>query len=64
MAEGLRLVGVTMPDPIQVWILVYAVVALGMHLVVFEDVTYELRGQNAALSEAQAELKAKASPIR
>jgi diguanylate cyclase (GGDEF)-like protein len=48
------------PDVVELWILVYAVLALGMHLLVFEDVTYELRKQNAALREAQAALTAKA----
>jgi diguanylate cyclase (GGDEF)-like protein len=60
LSELLSFLRISVPDPVEIWILVYAVLALGMHLLVFEDVTYELRKQNAALREAQAALTAKA----
>lgn len=48
------------PAAIWVWTLVYALLALGMHLLVFEDVTWELRQLNTELRSAQSELKARA----
>jgi diguanylate cyclase (GGDEF)-like protein len=60
LAQLMMLFDLTVPDRFEVWIMVYALLALGMHLLIFEDITYELRHQNAALSHAQAALKAKA----
>ncbi len=60
LSELLSLFRIAVPGLVQIWIIVYALLALGMHLLVFEDVTYELRKQNAALREAQAALTAKA----
>jgi diguanylate cyclase (GGDEF)-like protein len=60
LARVFELVGLTLPNRVEVWIFAYAILALGMHLLVFEDVTYELRQQNASLHDAHEELKAKA----
>ena len=60
LTQALEPFGIDLPERVELWILVYALVALGMHLLIFEEVTYELRRQNAALSAAQAQLKAKA----
>jgi diguanylate cyclase (GGDEF)-like protein len=60
LSELLSFFRIAVPDVVEIWILVYAVLALGMHLLVFEDVTYELRKQNSALRDAQAALTAKA----
>jgi diguanylate cyclase (GGDEF)-like protein len=60
LSELLSFFRIAVPDIVEIWILVYAVLALGMHLLVFEDVTYELRKQNSALRDAQAALTAKA----
>jgi diguanylate cyclase (GGDEF)-like protein len=60
VTQALAPLGIEVPDQVELWIFVYALVALGMHLLIFEEVTYELRRQNAALTAAQAQLKAKA----
>jgi diguanylate cyclase (GGDEF)-like protein len=60
ISQAIAPFSIVMLDRVEVWIMVYAVLALGMHLVVFEDVTYELRRQNAALKAVQTELTAKA----
>jgi diguanylate cyclase (GGDEF)-like protein len=54
LVEGLSI------DALEVSVIVYAMLALGMHVVLFEDVTYQLRRQNKALADAQAALKARA----
>jgi hypothetical protein len=57
LTQLLSIFGGAALDHVEIWIMEYAVLALGMHLVVFEDVTYELRAQNAALRAAQTALK-------
>ena len=58
VSELLQIVEGLSVNALEITVIVYAMLALGMHVVLFEDVTYQLRRQNNALATAQAELKA------
>lgn len=45
------------PIAVWGWTLLYGLLVLGMHMLVFEDVTWDLRQRNAQLRAAQSELK-------
>lgn len=57
---SLSLAGLVSASTLQLFsvlALLYVIAGLGMHLMVFEDMTYELRGANRRLEAAQSELR-------
>ncbi len=56
-ASATRLSGAFSVQVFAVTALLYILAGLGMHLLVFEDMTYELRRTNRRLESAQAELR-------